>query len=83
MRPKDTTEEAYLVQLAIWRRLGDRGTAELSIRMSEQAREIAMEGIRHRHPEYSDEQVRHAMYRLTLGDDLYMAAWPDRPLLAT
>ncbi len=50
--------------------------------MSEQARQIAMDGIRHRHPEYTDEQVRHAMYRLTLGDELYEAAWPDRPLLA-
>ena len=55
---------------------------EIAIRMSEDARRITMDGIRSRHPEYTDDEVRHAMLRLTLGDELYAAAWPSRPLLA-
>ena len=31
MRPVDTSKEAYQVQIAIWRRMGERGTAELAI----------------------------------------------------
>ena len=50
--------------------------------MSEDARQVTLAGIRFRHPEYSDDEARHALFRLTLGDDLYKAAWPGRPLLA-
>jgi hypothetical protein len=82
MRPADTTPEAWEVQQAIWRRMGGARRVETALRMSDDARALTMAGIRSRHPEYDDEQVRHAAYRLVLGDALYCAAWPDRPLLA-
>lgn len=50
--------------------------------MCDEAREIAQAGIRARHPGYSAAEVRWALFRLLLGDDLFRAAYPGRPLLA-
>jgi hypothetical protein len=58
------------------------GRVALAVQMSEDARAITMAGIRARHPEYAPAEVEHALFRLVLGDRLYRAAWPDRPLLA-
>jgi hypothetical protein len=40
-----------------------------------------MDGIRRRHPEYTDEQVRMALLRLLHGDELLRTVWPDRALV--
>jgi hypothetical protein len=40
------------------------------------------EGIRHRHPEYSDEEVRLASIRARLGDELFLKAYPNARLVA-
>lgn len=45
--------------------------------MSEEARELARIGIRLRHPEYSTDEVEHALHRLLVGDELADKAWPD------
>lgn len=77
----DTSPDARQVQIEIWRRLGPSGRVALAVEMSENVRSIAMDGVRRRHPEYSGEEIRHAVFRMMLGDDLYQQAWPDRPLL--
>jgi hypothetical protein len=41
----------------------------------------AISGIRARHPEYDDEQVRLAYARLVLGDDITREAWPGHGLV--
>jgi hypothetical protein len=51
-------------------------------RLCASARRVMRDGIRHRHPDYTDEQVEMAFARLVWGDDLYRAARPDWPLLA-
>jgi len=81
MKAADTAEDAHRVQLAIWRRMGNAATADLAVQMSDEVRGVAMDGIRARHPDYDEDEVRHALFRLTLGDELYRAAWPDRPLI--
>lgn len=49
--------------------------------MSEDVRELARCGIRARRPQYSPEEVEHALHRLLVGDYLADRAWPDfRPL---
>ena len=82
MKSLDTAAEAHDVQLRVWTRLGPSGRVALALRMSEEARSITLDGIRSRHPSYTAEQARHALFRLTLGDELYRAAWPGRPALA-
>lgn len=55
---------------------------ELAVRMSEDVRTLAAGGIAARHPEYSTGEVKLALYRLILGDDLFRRAWPRAPLLS-
>ncbi len=50
--------------------------------MSVAARELALAGVRHRHPLYSTEEQQFALFRLLLGDELFRRAWPQAPLLA-
>jgi hypothetical protein len=52
------------------------------MKMSDATRATTMAGIHLRHPEYSEAQVRHALFRLLHGDDLFQRAWPGAPLLA-
>lgn len=77
----DTSAEAHQIQVAIWRRLGPEGRVALALNLSEAVRAIARDGIAKRHPEYDEDELRHALFRLTLGDELYQAAWPDHTLL--
>ena len=58
---------------------GDR--VAVSFRLNELARRASEAGIRSRHPDYNEEQVRQALYRLWLGDELTRRAWPDRELV--
>lgn len=81
MHATDTSPEAARVQQRIWARMGGPERVALALRMSEAARAIALDGIRARHPEYSPEDAKSALFRLTLGDKLFRAAYPDRPLL--
>lgn len=81
MQPADTSREAHEVQLAIYRSMSPEQKLLLAIRMSEEVREVAADGIRARHPEYSAEEVRFALWRMLHGDELFRRAWPHAPLL--
>ena len=70
------------MQAEVYRRMGPERRAGVAAEMSAEARQISAAGIRVRHPEYSDLDVRHALNRLVLGDSLFRAAWPSAPVLA-
>lgn len=76
--PYDTDPSAFQAQLDFYRRIGPEARVRLAFQMSEQAREISKAGIRMRHPEYTEDQLQHALFRLLLGETLYRAAWPER-----
>ena len=71
------------VQFALLQRMTDEQRANLSVEMSEDSRAIARDAIRRRHPEYSEEQLKLALFRLLLGDELFRRAWPGAPLLSS
>jgi hypothetical protein len=79
--PLDTSLGAHAVQRDIYRRLSGRGRIAIAFRLSDAVRRIACAGIRARHPEYSDEQIRLAHARLMFGDTVVRAIWPDRALV--
>ncbi|HEY5944991.1 MAG TPA: hypothetical protein VIV40_05840 [Kofleriaceae bacterium] len=81
MSARDTTPDAAAVRAAVYRRMSDEQRANIGVQMSEDAREIAHEAIRQRHPEYDDRQATLALFRLLLGDDLFRRVWPTAPLL--
>lgn len=51
------------------------------IEASEAIFQIAEEGIRRRHPDYTNDQIRLTGIRLRIGDELFLAAFPDAPTL--
>ena len=76
--PLDTTIEAARVQAAVWQRMPMEMRLKLALEMIEHARSLAESGVRWRHPEYSDDQVRLAAIRLRLGEELYRKAYPGQ-----
>jgi hypothetical protein len=77
----DTSPEADAVQVEAYRRMGGAGRAQVMFRLCEMAREAATSGIRARHPEYDDEQVKRALARLRYGDELVRSVWLDVELV--
>jgi hypothetical protein len=80
--PFDTSPEAHEAQMQAYRRMGAAARVRIGFSMSEDVREIAAHGIRSRHPDYGQAQVRSALFRLLYGDELTRAVWPDQALVA-
>lgn len=78
----DTTPDAARVQLEVYRRMTGAQRVELGVKLSMAMRRMVLEGIRARHPEYTDEQARLVLFRVLLGDELFRKAWPGERLLA-
>jgi hypothetical protein len=79
--PEDTDLAADEVQRRIYSQLGGKGRIAIAFRLTDAVRRLALEGIRQRHPDYTEAQVQQAFARLRLGDDLVRAIWPDRALV--
>lgn len=73
----DTTPEARRVQIAALRAMGVEGRARAMLDLNRLAREFALAGIRTRHPDYDDEKVRRAFFRLTFGRKLFREVYGD------
>jgi len=76
-RPLDTTSEADQLQLEIFRRMGPEKRLQAGIELSQLCRKLLLEGVRMRHPEYDEREVKLAAIRLTLPEDLFLAAYPE------
>ena len=81
-RPLDTTPDAWEAQLSLLRRMDGSRRAGLAFRLTRLAREASRAGIRARHPEYGEKEVRRAFFRLLHGDSITRRVWPDQELLA-
>jgi hypothetical protein len=79
--PLDTSAAAHRVQRDLYIRMGGAARLAIVFQLNETIRNLAMAGIRRRHPDYTTEEVSRAYARLTLGDDLCRAVWPARPLV--
>ncbi len=79
--PLDTSSEAHAAQTEAYRRMSGEERTEVVFRLNKIARETAAAGIRSRHPNYSEERVRFALFRLLLGDKLTRRVWPGRALV--
>ncbi len=74
--PRDTHPEAAAVLFEIYRRMPPLRRFELALEMGEMARSLSAAGVRSRHPDYSEEQVRLAVIRLSLGEVLFHQVFP-------
>jgi len=62
------------------RRLGGTKRLAIAFRLTGLARETTRAGMRARHPDYGDGEVRRALFRLLHGDAAARSVWPDREL---
>ncbi len=69
-RPADTTEAAWQTQRAILRRMTGAERVAMAFEMSDTARALTEAGIRHRHPDWTDEQVSNELLTRSLGRNL-------------
>ena len=74
--PADTTPEAAWVQMQIFRNMSPERRFRLTLEMNDTARAISAAGVRHRHPDFTEEQVRLTVIRLCIGDSLFRKAFP-------
>jgi hypothetical protein len=80
MRSRDTTPAAYERQLALYRSMPPEQRSALALTMSDDIRRVAAEGIKRRHPDYSDRDVRRALVALLYGRDAASKLWPGAPV---
>jgi hypothetical protein len=80
MKPLDTTEEADRIQFEIFRRMSADEKLRRMFESTEAARATFEAGIRKRHADYTEDDVRLARIRWELGDELFRQVYPDEPL---
>ena len=82
MRARDTSLKAHQLQVSLYRAMTPAQRSELALRMSDDVRRIAAEGIQQRHPEYSEFDVRRALVALLYGRDAAAKVWPGESVPA-
>lgn len=78
---EDTSPEAQQVHDALMRDLGGPRRVEMVVAMTAAAEAVTRAGIRARHPDDTEDQVRLTAWRLRWGDELFRRALPDAPVL--
>jgi len=66
----DTTIDAAVKQFEILRKLDTETRAQMTFQLSDNLHQIVEDGIRHRHPEFNEKQVKRELLRLTIGEQL-------------
>jgi len=67
----DTAIDAELKHIQILGSLGIEGRANLTFELSDSMRKTLVDGIRYRHPAYNENEIRLAVMKLTLPDEVF------------
>jgi hypothetical protein len=67
MHPLDTSATALERQREAFRRMTPEQRLAVAAEMSDEIRAIAESGIRRRHPDYSDDEIRNELVVILLG----------------
>jgi hypothetical protein len=73
---RDTTREAAAAFFGALRRTTPDERVRRALEASDRLRDVLEAGVRQRHPQYDDRQVRLAAIRLRLGDALFREVYP-------
>lgn len=82
VRSADTSRAAELMQIETLHRMGLSGRAALTFQLCDNLRHITKAGIRHRHPDYSEQQVTQAYLHLILEPELFEQIFPNSEISA-
>jgi hypothetical protein len=67
---RDTAPDMRRRQLDIYRAMEPGQRVEVAVTMSEEIRQIALDGIRARNPDFDEARVHHEWLRILHGDEL-------------
>lgn len=70
MRSRDTSDAASGVQLAVYRSMSPTRRLELALSMSDEVMAVTTAGIRHRHPDFTEDEVLLELHRILGHDEL-------------
>ena len=65
--PSETSPEADAIQLEIFRRMTPEQRLKITLDLSEEMRNISLAGLRSRHPELTEEELRRELMRIMYG----------------
>lgn len=68
------------MQLAVIRQMGLSGRAQMTFQLCDDLRQITKAGIRHRHPDYTEQQVILAYLRLILDENRFRQIFPGNEI---
>jgi len=77
MQELDTSSEAKKVQIEILRKMKPEQRLRISLELSKFSKKLLEEGIRSRHPEYSEQEMKLAVIKILLGNELFGIVYPD------
>jgi hypothetical protein len=77
----ETILEAARVQREVYRRMSPARRLQLIFEMNEALGDLLAAGVRSRHPDYSEAQVKLAGIRLWLGPELFSRAYPGQQIV--
>lgn len=83
MRSMDTSEDIHELGQELRASMSMSDRLAMTLQMSDDMAAVTADGIRHRHPDYDDDQVMWALRRMYLGDELFLESTPDAPLLSS
>lgn len=75
MHPRDTSTDAHQLQLRLYQRMAPERRGEIAAHLSDDVRSVVRDGIRRRHPDYSDAELSRALITLLFGHDVAHAIW--------
>ena len=64
MAVSDTTPQAAAIQLDLYRKAGPSRRAQIAVELSDAVRATTLAGIRRRHPDYTEEEVKADFLRI-------------------
>jgi hypothetical protein len=79
MVPRDTAPDAWARHIDDLRTIRPEARLWLAIAASDDMRELARAGIRHRHPEWDDARVQDGFEAMMLGEGVAQTAREGRP----
>ena len=77
MQELDTSSEAKKVQIEILRKMKPEQRLRVSLELSKLSKKLLEEGIRSRHPEYSEQEMKLAVIKILLGNELFGIVFSD------
>jgi len=76
-RPQDTTLDMEQKQIEIFRGMSPEARLKMAVQLCHMSRNLLAEGVRKRHPQYNEQQIKSAVLKRLLPDPLFQSAYPE------